>query len=123
MYSEYVNFEANKQEFRLQMIEAGVYPSFYVTYEDSADLIYTNSADLYSTKYSTYRDTIIEYDEDFRQVAALTGDAMIVRHEMLAEGVNKVSYDNGVVFYINYNQDAVTVDGVTIDGLSYKAGE
>lgn len=48
---------------------------------------------------------------------------MIVRHEMLAEGVNKVTYDNGVVFYINYNQDAVTVDGVTIDGLSYKVGE
>ena len=56
-------------------------------------------------------------------MAALTGNAMIVRHEMLAEGVNKVSYDNGVVFYINYNQDAVTVDGMTIDGLSYKAGE
>ncbi|MDE7224793.1 MAG: hypothetical protein K2O34_13565, partial [Acetatifactor sp.] len=77
----------------------------------------------YSTKYSTYRDTIIEYDADFRQVAALTGDAMIAGHEMLAEGVNKVTYDNGVVFYINYNQDAVTVDGVTIDGLSYKVGE
>lgn len=123
MYSEYVNFEANKQEFRLQMIESGVYPSFYVTYEDSADLIYTNSADLYSTKYSSYKDTIIEYDADFRQVAALTGDAMIVRHEKLAEGINKVTYDNGVVFYINYNQDAVTVDGVTIEGLSYKAGE
>lgn len=123
MYSEYVNFEANKQEFRLQMIESGIYPSFYVTYEDSADLIYTNSADLYSTQYSTYRDTIIEYDADFRQVAALTKDAVIVRHEMLAEGVNKVTYDNGVVFYINYNQDAVTMDGVTIDGLSYKVGE
>lgn len=123
MYSEYVNFEANKQEFHLQMVEAGVYPSFYITYEDSADLIYTNSADLYSTKYSTYKDTIIEYDADFRQVAELTKDAMITRHEMLAEGVNKVTYDNGVVFYINYNQDAVTVDGVTIDGLSYKAGE
>lgn len=123
MYSDYVNFEANKQEFRLQMIESGVYPSFYVTYEDSADLIYTNSADLYSTKYSTYKDTIIEYDADFRQVAALTKDAMIIRHEMLAEGVSKVTYDNGVVFYINYNQDAVTVDGVTIDGLSYKVGE
>ncbi len=123
MYSDYVNFEANKQEFRLQMIESGVYPSFYVTYEDSADLIYTNSADLYSTKYSTYKDIIIEYDADFRQVAALTKDAMIIRHEMLAEGVSKVTYDNGVVFYINYNQDAVTVDGVTIDGLSYKVGE
>lgn len=123
MYSEYVNFEANKQEFRLQMIESGVYPSFYITHEDSADLIYTNSADLYSTQYSTYRDTITEYDADFRAVAALTGDAMIARHEKLAEGVNRVTYDNGVVIYVNYNQDAVTVDGVTVDGLSYKAGE
>lgn len=123
MYSEYVNFEANKQEFRLQMIEAGVYPSFYLTHEDSADLIYTNSADLYSTQYSTYKDTIIEYDADFRKVAALTGDAMIAGHEKLAEGVSRVTYDNGVVIYVNYNQDAVTVDGVTIDGLSYKAGE
>ena len=35
MYSNYVNFEANKQEFLLQMVEAGVYPSFYVTYENS----------------------------------------------------------------------------------------
>lgn len=123
MYSEYVNFEANKQEFRLQMIESGVYPSFYITHEDSADLIYTNSADLYSTQYSTYRDTITEYDADFRAVAALTGDAMIVSHEKLAEGVSRVTYDNGVVIYVNYNQDAVTVDGVTVDGLSYKAGE
>lgn len=123
MYSEYVNFEANKQEFRLQMIESGVYPSFYITHEDSADLIYTNSADLYSTQYSTYRDTIMEYDADFRRVAALTGDAMIASHEKLAEGVSRVTYDNGVVIYVNYNQDAVTVDGVTVDGLSYKAGE
>lgn len=100
-----------------------MYPSFYITHEDSADLIYTNSADLYSTQYSTYRDTITEYDADFRAVAALTGDAMIVSHEKLAEGVNRVTYDNGVVIYVNYNQDAVTVDGVTVDGLSYKAGE
>ncbi|MCM1118567.1 MAG: DUF5696 domain-containing protein [bacterium] len=123
MYSEYVNFEANKQEFKLQMIESGVYPSFYITHEDSADLIYTNSADLYSTQYTTYRDTIMEYDADFRRVAALTGDAMIASHEKLAEGVSRVTYDNGVVIYVNYNQDAVTVDGVTVDGLSYKAGE
>jgi len=123
MYSDYVNFEANKKEFVLQMVEAGVYPSFYLTYEDSSDLIYTNSADLYSTKYSTYKDTVVEYDAQFRALAAKTQDAMITDHEKLAEGVNKVTYDNGVVIYVNYNEQAVSVDGVDIEALSYKVGE
>ena len=72
MYSNYVNFEANKQEFLLQMVEAGVYPSFYVTYENSSDLIYTNSSDLYSTEYKTYKDTIVKYDKDLRKLTLAT---------------------------------------------------
>ena len=122
MYSDYVNFEANKQEFLLQMVEAGVNPSFYLTYEDSSDLIYTNSADLYSTKYTTYRDTVIEYDGIFRQLAAQTAGALIIDHEKPQTGVSKVTYDNGVVIYVNYNETQVTVDGVTIEALSYKVG-
>lgn len=123
MYSDYVNFEANKHEFELQMVETGVYPSFYLTYEDSSDLIYTNSADLYSTKYSTYRDTVVEYDAKFSELAAKTQDAVIVNHETLESGVKKVTYDNGVVIYVNYNEEAVEVDGVQMEALSYKVGE
>ena len=123
MYSDYVNFEANKQEFRLQMIESGVYPSFYLTHEDAADLIYTNSSALYSTKYETYKDTVIEYDKEFREVAEVTKDAFIMNHEKMANGVNKVTYDNGVVIYVNYNQDSVDVDGYQIEAMSYKVGE
>lgn len=120
MYSDYVNFEANKKEFRLQMIEAGVYPSFYLTAEDSSDLIYTNSAGLYSTKYDTYRDTVIAYDKDFRELAAVTKDAFILRHDRLAAGINKVTYDNGVVIYINYNDYDITADGTTVGAMSAK---
>lgn len=123
MYSDYVNFEANKTEFKLQMVEAGVNPSFYLTYENSSDLIYTNSADLYSTQYSTYRDTVVEYDAEFRALAQKIDGAMIIDHEKLIAGVNKVTYDNGVVIYVNYNDQAVSVDGVDIEALSYKVGE
>lgn len=125
MYSEYVNFEANKSEFFLQMVEAGVYPSFYLTAEDSSNLIYTNSADLYSTKYTTYKDTLISYDRELRALAEKTGGACIADHEILEEGVNKVTYDNGTVIYVNYNDRAVSADGVSLDPLSYKveAGE
>ncbi len=123
MYSDYINFEANKTEFFLQMIESGVYPSFYITYENSSALIYTNSSDLYSTQYETYRNTIIEYDKELRAVAEQVEGAFIIDHEKMDNNVTKVTYDNGVVIYVNYSENNVTVDGVEIDALSYKVGE
>ncbi len=123
VYSEYVNFEANKTENFLQMVEAGVYPSFYVTWENTSKLIYTNSCDLYSLQYSTYSDTIAEYDSALRALAEKTADANIIHHENVQTGVVKVTYSNGVVIYVNYTENDCTVDGLTVEALSYKVGE
>lgn len=123
MYSDYVNFEANKTEFFLQMIESGVYPSFYITYENSSALIYTNSSDLYSTEYSTYKDTIIEYDAELGAVAEAVDGAVIIRHEKLDNGITVVTYDNGVAIYVNYSGQEQTADGITVPAMSYKVGE
>lgn len=123
MYSDYVNFEADKTEFFLQMVEAGVFPSFYLTHENSSALIYTNSSDLYSTQFDIYKDTVVEYDAALRAVAEKVEGAFIIDHEKLNYGVTKVTYDNDVVIYVNYSENNVTVDGVTIDALSYKVGE
>lgn len=123
MYSEYVNLEANKSEFFLQMVESGVYPSFYLTYENSSALIYTNSSNLYSTQYSTYKDTVVEYDKELRAIAEKVDGAYIIEHDKMDNGVTKVTYDNGVVIYVNYTDNSVTVDGITVDAMSYKVGE
>ena len=125
MYSDYVNFEANKQQFILQMVESGVYPSFYLTYENSADLINTNSSDLYSTEYSTYKDAVAEYDKELRGINEAVKDAFITKHEKLGSGVVVVTYTNGVKIYVNYTNKAKTVDGVTVEAMSYsyKVGE
>ena len=124
-YSEYVNFEANKKENFLRMVESGVYPSFYITAEDSSKLIYTNSSDLYSLEYTSYRDTIAEYDSALRAVAEKVGKACIINHEILENGLVRVSYDNGVTIYVNYTGSAQSDGGLTVDALSYtvKAGE
>ena len=122
MYSDYVNFEADKQEFFLQMIESGVYPSFYITKEDSSKLIYTNSNDKYSTKFDTYEDTIVDYDKQLRAVAEKTSGAMITDHEKLDNDVVKVTYDNGVIIYVNYSDESRTADGINIDAMSYSIG-
>ncbi|MBO5098131.1 MAG: hypothetical protein J6B96_07455 [Agathobacter sp.] len=123
MYSDYVNFEADKTEFFLKMVESGVYPSFYLTHESSSALIYTNSSNLYSTQFDIYKDTVIEYDKELREVASKVEGAHILKHEKVEEDVIRVTYDNGVVIYVNYSENTVVCDGVTIAALSYKVGE
>lgn len=122
-YSEYVNFEANKTENFLKMVEAGMYPSFYVTSEDSSKLIYTNSNNLYSLEFESYRATIAQYDRELRALAEMVGTSVITNHEILDNGLVKVTYENGVRVYVNYTNSTLTADGVTVDALSYKVGE
>ena len=123
MYSDYVNLEANKNEFFLRLVESGVYPSFYLTYEDSADLIYTNSADLYSTLYTTYLGTVAEYDAALRALAEQVEGACIIDHKKYYNVITIVEYDNGAVIYINYSEQTVTMDGYTVDAMSYVIGK
>lgn len=123
MYSKYVNFEANKVENFLQMVESGIYPSFYLTWGETSQLLYTNSSNLYSLEFETYKDTVAEYDAELRQLAQKTADANIIRHETLSSGVVKVTYSNGVQIFVNYTEHDFTADGITVEALSYKVGE
>ncbi len=123
LYSDYVNFEADKQENFLKLVETGISPSFYLTYEDTSKLIYTNSCDLYSAKYSVYKKDVVEYYTKLKEVNNAVQGACIENHEKPQENVAVVTYDNGVKIYVNYNSYAVSLDGVTVDGMSYRVGE
>lgn len=123
VYSEYVNFEANKQEFFLKIVETGSYPSFYITKESSSELLYTNSSDIYSSEYDVYRDTILEYARSLKALDEKVAGAFIVGHEITGNGVTVVTYDNGVKIYVNYSLADQTVDGITIGAMSYEVGE
>jgi hypothetical protein len=119
MYGEYVNFEANEKEYFLKLVETGIYPSFYLTYENPSELIYTNSSDVYTSQYSVYRSQILEYYEELRNINNLTAGSLIINHEVTDSGVTVVTYENGVKIYINYSDKAATVGEVKVDALSY----
>ena len=123
LYSEYMNFEANKEEFFLKLIEMGVYPSFLITWENSSKLIYTNSADIYSSEYSIYKDEIIRYTRALKEVNDAVKDAYIIGHEKLDSGMTIVTYDNGINIYVNYSNETQPIDGYTVEAMSYKVGE
>lgn len=119
MYGDYVNFEANEREYFLKLVETGINPSFYLTYENPSELIYTNSNEVYSSQYSVYREQIITYYNELLKVNEAVNGSVIIGHEILDNGVTLVTYDNGVKIYINYQDKDETVDGVTVEALSY----
>ncbi|MDC3416866.1 DUF5696 domain-containing protein [Aquibacillus salsiterrae] len=119
MYAEYINFQANQVEFFLKMVEQGLNPSFYITNEDPADLLNTNSSDIYSSKYERYKKMIQDYYGKLKQVNEVTEDSVIEDY-VRTNGVTKVSYSNGATIYVNYQENDVIVDGQTIKALSYK---
>lgn len=122
MYGDYVNFEANERAYFLKLVETGIYPSFYLTYENPSELIYTNSSDVYTSQYAVYRGQILSYYDELRQISGLTKNSMIANHEISDTGVTIVTYDNGVKLYINYNETEREADGVTVPALSYVIG-
>ena len=106
--------------FFLKLIETGTYPSFYVTKESSADLIYTNSSDVYSSQYTVYKNEIVEYSKELAAVDEAVEGAVITEHEILANSVRVVTYSNGVRIYLNYSKNSQTVDGHSLESMSYK---
>lgn len=123
MYSDYVNFEANKNEFFLKLVETGIYPSFYLTMEDSTDLYYTNSNDLYSSQYSVYKDTIIQYYNVLKEFNGYVSGSMIAAHELKGNKVVEVTYHNGVVVTLDYKAYTFKVEKDGAELMSYKVGD
>ena len=122
MYGDYVNFEANEREYFLKLVETGIYPSFYLTYENPSELIYTNSSHVYTSQYSVYRGQILSYYDELKQISERTKNSMIVNHEITDTGVVIVTYDNGVKLYINYSETELKADNVAVPALSYVIG-
>lgn len=123
MYSDYVNFEANKNEFFLKLVETGIYPSFYLTMEDPTELYYTNSNDLYSSKYTVYRDTMIEYYKVLKQFNELVAGAVITGHAINGDGTVTVSYSNGAIVTVDYSNSSFTVANGGSTVMDYKVGD
>jgi len=104
-------------------VEMGVSPSFYITYEDPAKLLYTNSSDIYSSKYSVYKESIIDYYNALKAVNEKTKGSVIIGHSQYENGLTVVTYENGVRVYVNYNTTTtIRADGLELEPMSYKVG-
>lgn len=113
-YGEALNFSPDVRQDLLRHAEYGVYPSFFLTYEETARILKTRSNWIY---VSAYRQLEAEIEGSYAWLNGLLSPvqgASIVGHAQVAPQVFATTYSNGKQILVNYNERPVTLDGLTI---------
>ena len=129
-YINYAGDELNltqstdRDRLLLDLIENGASLHYVLSYEKSDLIKYSGLNNMFSVQYELYADEIESY---YKELSAALQDVVnvpIVGHEILENDVRKVTYENGVVIYINRGSKDVSVDGITVPAEWYakKAG-
>ncbi len=113
----------DKNDVLLSMVEYAINPRFTFSMEDSSEIKYSGMNTYYSTQYEIWFDQAVSLYQEANAVLKQVTGSVMVNHEILQTNVAKVTYDNGVVIYVNKTDEAVTVDGVTINAKSYVTKE
>ena len=103
----------------LRMIEYGASPRYQFTWESANEMKKTALNRFYSTDFANWNEAAVKTYNTVNDVLKNVSGSTIVNHEILAEGVRKVTYDNGTVIYVNYNNSSVKADGHTIEAKSF----
>lgn len=109
-----------KDDFILRLIEYGASPHYTFTSKDSSEMKYTGLNMLHSTQFSIWKEDAIEVYQKVNEALKYVTNAKIINHEIISDGFKKVSYDNGVVFYINQSSKDLTYEGITVTAKSYE---
>lgn len=114
-----INLSNNNRLDLLQMIESGAGAYYTLTAEQYEEISYSEYEHLYSTKYENIKQSVIE---SYKYLSGALSDVYglsIVKHKILADGVNMVTYENGTSVVVNYNETDYSANGVTCKAKDY----
>lgn len=112
----------DKQTTLLNMVESGSAPYFTWSYKNSNEVENTAYESYYSICYKDWLDEGVELYNKVNEVISPVRTSKIVGHEVIAEGIRKVTYENGTSIYINYTDSDYIADGIKIGAKDYAVG-
>lgn len=124
LYGRPVNLSGNTKEMLLRSIEYGVSPSFLLMTADGEVLLDTDLANYYSIAYSDWADEIHDILTSLQELNGVLGQR-IVGHRQLTDSVYATFYEDGTIVYVNYGNEAVTTENITVPAMGFvrKGGE
>lgn len=125
-YKEYagtaINLEGDYEYSLLKAIENGANPYFILSYNqnNTSELKnFENFSKFYSIRYDIWEKDLVSTYQTLNDALKDVRFATIKDHAYIDNRVVKVTYSNGRVFILNYNNKAVTIDGQKIEALSF----
>ncbi len=119
MYAIYANFSFYTTHDVLRMVDYNLYPSFILTQKPSYVLTDTNSSIYYSTEYALYEELIEEIYFSVNGALKEVIGATWTNREVLASGLIRNTYSNGVQIIINYGDSTEMVGTTPVLATSY----
>lgn len=118
MYAPYANQSFYTDIDVLKCIEFNAYPSFLLTGAPSSALADTPSEEYFSTCFEDWKDTAVSVYQRIDSVLSHVRGQQMLHHSAIASGVMKITYSGGGSVYVNYTNETVLADGVTLAALS-----
>ncbi|MFP4660889.1 MAG: DUF5696 domain-containing protein [Halanaerobiales bacterium] len=115
-----INLAEKPEAHILKIIETGSIPYYRWAYGNVEDVQQSEFRDQFSINYQDYIEEAVAFYKDINPVMSELQNKRIIKHERLADNVYRVIYENGYSFIVNYNQEAVEIDGFPVGGLDYK---
>lgn len=112
----------DRADIVLNLVETGASPHFMFSYENSSDIKQTALNRFYSTTYTSWKNDAIAIYAEVNDALKYVRNAAITNHRILDSDLRAVTYDNGVIIYINTGNVDKTADGITVPARSYQIG-
>jgi hypothetical protein len=113
-YGAALNFSPNLEEDILRHVDYGMYPSYFLTYEPTANMLDTRSNWIYTSSYEQWGAQIRRTYERMNALLAPVRGQEITARQKLREGVFVTTYANGRQIVVNYTDQPVNYRGVVV---------
>ncbi|RLQ96619.1 DUF5696 domain-containing protein [Falsibacillus albus] len=114
LYAPYSNYFSDREDQVLRLIEFGVYPSFLLTDKPSRLLHDTESKDIYTSEFSTWKSEVVKEYKMIKDTLGKVEGETIVGRSIPKQGIVKVDYSNGVSIIVNYTDAVYQTEGTEV---------
>jgi hypothetical protein len=108
---------------RLRMVDYQLYPSFMITHHPTSRILLTSSNWIFSSQYEQWSDRIIETYHWMSQLLEPVKGATIVSRFIPISGVSVVTYSNQKSLIVNYTNQSIQYQNVTVAPMDAWVGE
>lgn len=114
-YGPALNFSSNIQDDLLHHIDYGIYPSYFVTHEPTANMLSTASAWIYSSSYTQWGGPIKRTYQWLNDLLSPVRGQTIIARKQLNDGVFVTTYSSGKQIIVNYTDHPFVYEGKTVE--------